>query len=238
MPLYVGLDVSQKETEICVVDEEGRHIWRGRCATRPESIRPGKGMRPSRLGSAWRRDRWRSGCGTACVLWNVPVDCSTPGTSPRQSRCRSTRRMRTTELSGPRRAFIGQRLMVLDRGERGAGRQQPLQVARQRAALAGLRTPWPRGGRPASAGYSVLAEAPFEHEAPPVAPGGAGEPQRMTRGSHPTAMPRPRQRADLDDGTIDDRDWFCPPLTAGITGSARRSAPPRSGSARQAGDRS
>jgi predicted NBD/HSP70 family sugar kinase len=24
MPLYVGLDVSQKETEICVVDEEGR----------------------------------------------------------------------------------------------------------------------------------------------------------------------------------------------------------------------
>jgi hypothetical protein len=38
MPLYVGLDVSQKETEICVVDEEGRRIWRGRCPTRPESI--------------------------------------------------------------------------------------------------------------------------------------------------------------------------------------------------------
>ena len=38
MPLYVGLDVSQKETEICVVDEEGRRIWRGRCRSRPESI--------------------------------------------------------------------------------------------------------------------------------------------------------------------------------------------------------
>jgi transposase len=38
MPLYVGLDISQKETEICVVDEEGRRIWRGRCPSRPESI--------------------------------------------------------------------------------------------------------------------------------------------------------------------------------------------------------
>jgi transposase len=38
MPLYVGLDVSQRKTEICVVDEEGRRTWRGRCPTRPESI--------------------------------------------------------------------------------------------------------------------------------------------------------------------------------------------------------
>jgi hypothetical protein len=38
MSLYVGLDVSQKETEICVVDEEGRRIWRGKCRPRPESI--------------------------------------------------------------------------------------------------------------------------------------------------------------------------------------------------------
>jgi transposase len=38
MSLYVGLDVSQKETEICIVDEEGRRTWRGRCPTRPESI--------------------------------------------------------------------------------------------------------------------------------------------------------------------------------------------------------
>ena len=69
MSLYVGLDVSQKETEICMVDEEGA-TWRGRCPTRPEaSPKSCKGMRPSRLGSAWRRDRWRSGCGTACVLW-------------------------------------------------------------------------------------------------------------------------------------------------------------------------
>jgi transposase len=38
MSLYVGLDVSQKETEICIVDEEGRRIWRGRC---PHKVRCG-----------------------------------------------------------------------------------------------------------------------------------------------------------------------------------------------------
>jgi transposase len=38
MVLYVGLDVSQKETEICVVDAEGRRVWRGKCPSRPEAI--------------------------------------------------------------------------------------------------------------------------------------------------------------------------------------------------------
>ncbi|MEP9400170.1 IS110 family transposase, partial [Mesorhizobium sp. KR2-14] len=38
MSTYVGLDVSQKETEICVVDVEGRRIWRGKCRTEPNSI--------------------------------------------------------------------------------------------------------------------------------------------------------------------------------------------------------
>jgi len=38
MPHYVGLDVSQKTTAICVVDERGNRIWRGVCATDPEAI--------------------------------------------------------------------------------------------------------------------------------------------------------------------------------------------------------
>jgi len=38
MPHYVGLDVSQKTTAICVVDEQGRRLWRGVCATDPEAI--------------------------------------------------------------------------------------------------------------------------------------------------------------------------------------------------------
>lgn len=38
MMLYVGLDVSQKETEICVIDGDGRRTWRGKCRSEPESI--------------------------------------------------------------------------------------------------------------------------------------------------------------------------------------------------------
>lgn len=38
MPHYVGLDVSQKTTAICVVDHQGQRVWRGVCATQPEAI--------------------------------------------------------------------------------------------------------------------------------------------------------------------------------------------------------
>lgn len=39
MAHFVGLDVSQKLTAICVVDETGRRLWRGQCATDPERIK-------------------------------------------------------------------------------------------------------------------------------------------------------------------------------------------------------
>jgi hypothetical protein len=35
---FVGLDVSQKITAICVVDDAGRRLWRGQCPTNPEQI--------------------------------------------------------------------------------------------------------------------------------------------------------------------------------------------------------
>jgi transposase len=38
MPHHVGLDVSQKLTAICVVDDTGRRLWRGQCLTDPEQI--------------------------------------------------------------------------------------------------------------------------------------------------------------------------------------------------------
>ena len=33
MTHYVGLDVSQKSTAICVVDDSGRRLWRGQCTS-------------------------------------------------------------------------------------------------------------------------------------------------------------------------------------------------------------
>lgn len=38
MTRFVGLDVSQKLTAICIVDEAGRRLWRGQCITDPEQI--------------------------------------------------------------------------------------------------------------------------------------------------------------------------------------------------------
>lgn len=38
MPCFVGLDVSQKLTAICVLDDAGRRLWRGQCPTSPEQI--------------------------------------------------------------------------------------------------------------------------------------------------------------------------------------------------------
>ena len=48
MARFVGLDVSQKLTSICVVDDTGRRVWRGQCASDPEQI--------ARLISRYARD--------------------------------------------------------------------------------------------------------------------------------------------------------------------------------------
>ena len=38
MTHYAGLDVSQKETSICIVDEQGRRLWRGTAPTDPDAL--------------------------------------------------------------------------------------------------------------------------------------------------------------------------------------------------------
>jgi len=35
---YVGLDVSQELTSVCVIDQQGSVVWRGKCATDPDAI--------------------------------------------------------------------------------------------------------------------------------------------------------------------------------------------------------
>lgn len=38
MGQYVGLDVSQKATSVCVVDDAGRKVWAGKCLSTPEAL--------------------------------------------------------------------------------------------------------------------------------------------------------------------------------------------------------
>jgi hypothetical protein len=37
MEQFVGLDVSQKLTHVCVVDQTGSVVWRGTCLSTPEA---------------------------------------------------------------------------------------------------------------------------------------------------------------------------------------------------------
>ncbi|MGA4144043.1 IS110 family transposase, partial [Ralstonia nicotianae] len=38
METYVGLDVSQKSTVVCVIDKDGNPVWRGTVASHPQAI--------------------------------------------------------------------------------------------------------------------------------------------------------------------------------------------------------
>jgi transposase len=38
MKQYGGLDVSLEQTAVCIIDEHGKALWRGKCASRPEAI--------------------------------------------------------------------------------------------------------------------------------------------------------------------------------------------------------
>jgi transposase len=38
MEQFVGLDVSQEVTHLCVIDSKGETVWQGECASRPDAI--------------------------------------------------------------------------------------------------------------------------------------------------------------------------------------------------------
>ena len=76
MSLYVGLDVAQNETQVCVIDDAGGRVWLGMCSSQPESI-----AATLRLHAP---DAARVGMETgplAIWLWHglralgVPIDC-------------------------------------------------------------------------------------------------------------------------------------------------------------------
>ena len=76
MKRFVGLDVSQATTAICVVDADGKTLAEGVTATEPApSPHSCAGVRPMPSGSAWRRDRCPSGSGTSSGRAGLPAIC-------------------------------------------------------------------------------------------------------------------------------------------------------------------
>ena len=50
---FVGLDISQRSTSVCILDASGRRVWRGKCATDPamiEEVIRARAGGPARVG--------------------------------------------------------------------------------------------------------------------------------------------------------------------------------------------
>jgi predicted NBD/HSP70 family sugar kinase len=64
MKQYVGLDVSLEQTAVCIVDEQGKALWRGKCASTPEALRQSLKREPRMWSAlAWKAARCRHGTG-------------------------------------------------------------------------------------------------------------------------------------------------------------------------------
>ena len=64
MDQYVGLDASLEQTSICVVDDNGKPLWQGKCASTPEMLIAAIHRHaPKWRGSVWRAARCRCGTG-------------------------------------------------------------------------------------------------------------------------------------------------------------------------------
>ena len=64
MAEYGALDVSLKETSVCILDESGAVMFEGRGPSQPKPLAPliaAKAPRAARVGSAWEPARPRSG---------------------------------------------------------------------------------------------------------------------------------------------------------------------------------
>jgi predicted NBD/HSP70 family sugar kinase len=53
MKHYVGLDVSQRETAVCVVDETGRPIFQGRAKSNPGALGGADSEESAVCGTHW-----------------------------------------------------------------------------------------------------------------------------------------------------------------------------------------
>ncbi len=72
MAHYVGLNVSQKTTAICVVDAAGQKLWRGVCGSDPEQI-------AQRVPARTRRRARRCGDGANHAVARARVARLRPG---------------------------------------------------------------------------------------------------------------------------------------------------------------
>ena len=62
MDHFAGLDVSVKETSVCIVDDTGRIVREVRVASEPEALLAVLKSRLPLRALDWKQDRCRNGC--------------------------------------------------------------------------------------------------------------------------------------------------------------------------------
>ena len=62
MDHFAGLDVSVKETSICIVDDTGRIVREAKVASEPEALLKVLEKSTASSGLDWKPDRYRNGC--------------------------------------------------------------------------------------------------------------------------------------------------------------------------------
>jgi predicted NBD/HSP70 family sugar kinase len=84
MEYYVGLDVSLKQTAICIVDRTGKVQREGIVSSDPEAITTFiKSYAQDVVRIGLESGPWRRGCGPNCVSRGCPSSASMPGTRRR-----------------------------------------------------------------------------------------------------------------------------------------------------------
>jgi len=84
MDHFAGLDVSVKETSICIVDDTGRIVREVKVASEPEALLKVLGARPTASsGLDWKPDRCRNGCSALWPKQSYQWSVSKPGTCRR-----------------------------------------------------------------------------------------------------------------------------------------------------------
>ena len=70
MDHFAGLDVSVKETSLCIVDDAGRIVREVKVASEPEALLAMLTNPAYHLsGSGWKLGRCRNGCSTLSPKW-------------------------------------------------------------------------------------------------------------------------------------------------------------------------
>lgn len=114
MNQYVGLDVSLKETSVCVLDVSGRVVWRGECKATPEGMatvirkRASEAKRVVLESGTLSTRHWHE-----LKEFGIPVVCVSQGGTvgpPQQERRTGCGRLGATGADGLARRGAGEKL--------------------------------------------------------------------------------------------------------------------------------